>query len=86
MHYLDDFLLLGQEDSDECGRALATSLHVCESLGMPVAYHKTEGPSTAIAFLGFCIDTERMVLSLPPTRLCIIPVEWCRQGIRFFGE
>ena len=66
VEHLDDFLLLGQADSDKCGRALATSLHLCGSLGVPVASHKTEGPSRVIAFLGIRIDTEKMGLSPPP--------------------
>ena len=79
MHYLDDFLVLGPAGSEDCGKALATSLQLCQSLGASVASHKTEGPSTTITFLGILIDTENMVLSLPPeklTRLRALISEW----------
>lgn len=65
MHYLDDFLLVGRAGSEECGQALATSLQFCERLGVPIAPHKTEVPSSVISFLGIRIDTANMVLHLP---------------------
>ena len=69
MHYLDDFLVLGPAGSDGCGVALAECLRLCQELGVAVAPHKTEGPSTAIAFLGIVIDTEKLVLRLPPEKI-----------------
>ena len=52
MHYLDDFLVLGRAGSEDCGKSLATSLQLCLTLGVSVAAHKTEGPSTSISFSG----------------------------------
>ena len=69
MHYLDDFLVLGPAGSEECGEAVSTSMQLCQSLGVPIAPHKTEGPSTTLSFLGILIDTEDMVLRLPSDKL-----------------
>ena len=79
MHYLDDFLLIGQAGSGECGQALSMSLQICERLGVPIAPHKMEGPSSVISFLGICIDTVNMMLSLPQeklTRLRALILKW----------
>ena len=79
MHYLDDFLLLGPPRGEECKRALSTSLQLCQSLGVQVAPHKTEGPGTVISFLGIQLDTENMVIHLPQeklTRLVVLIRKW----------
>ena len=39
---------------------------------MPVAAHKTEGPSSSLTFLGICVNTVSMELSLPPDKLARI--------------
>jgi len=69
MHYLDNFLLIGQAGSGECGQALSMSLQICERLGVPIAQHKMEGPSSVISFLRIRIDTVNMMLSLPQEKL-----------------
>ena len=38
---------------------------VCSRLGVPVAQDKTEGPTTNLHYLGFLIDTEKMVIKFP---------------------
>ena len=52
LHYLDDFLLLGTPHTHEAQDSLTTALHLLDRLGVPVANHKTEGPTTSLAFLG----------------------------------
>ena len=69
LHYLDDFLLLGAPHSREAAQALDIALKVFDSLGIPVATHKTEGPSTILIFLGILIDTKRFELRLPEDKL-----------------
>ena len=69
LHYLDDFLFLGAASTHECASSLQTALQVCQRLGVPVAAHKTEGPSTRLTFLGIQIDSVAMQLSLPPDKL-----------------
>ncbi len=40
IHYLDDFLVLGPPESQECAKALSTLLEVFHRLGLPVATNK----------------------------------------------
>ena len=68
-HYLDDFVVLGAPGSDECSRALEKLRSRCTELGIPLAAHKCEGPSTKITFLGIVIDTSVGELSLPAEKL-----------------
>ena len=72
LHYLDDFLFLGPPNSNECALSLQTALQACRLLGMPVATHKTEGPSSQLTFLGIQIDTVAMQLSLDKAKLARI--------------
>ena len=68
-HYLDDFIVVGAPGSDEGAKALDLLLDTCRELGVPVAGHKVEGPSTRITFLGIEIDTVAMELRLPQDKL-----------------
>ena len=52
MHYLDNFLLFGLPVLSICKEALNSAL---ECLGVPVVAHKTEGPTSSIIFLAFCV-------------------------------
>ena len=79
MHYLDDYAFFGDPGSQECGEALRLALAICSDLGIPVAQHKLEGPTTALVFLGILIDTEKSELRLPQdklTRLQILIQKW----------
>ena len=69
LHYLDDFLLLGAPGSSEAQLALATTTRTFETLGVPVATHKTEGPALELTFLGILIDTNKFQLRLPADKL-----------------
>ena len=80
LHYLDDFLFLGAPNTDEGERALELALQIFEFLGIPVAAHKTEGPSTCVTFLGILIDTVRCELRLPVEKLQRLQAllhSWC---------
>ena len=80
IHYLDDFLLMGDPHTEEATMALSTSLNVLDHLGFPVATHKTEGPSHCITFLGIVIDTKAFELRLPVDkvqRLQGLAKSWC---------
>ena len=50
VHYLDDNLFLGRPGSLEgaCNREIA--LATCDELGVPIAAHKVEGPTTQLAW------------------------------------
>ena len=79
LHYLDDFLLLGPPQSTACADALQIMLQVCNDLGVPLATHKTEGPSTQLTFLGIQIDSKKMQLSLDReklTRITALILSW----------
>ena len=69
LHYLDDFLFWGPPSSQECGRAMRRATAWCERLGLPVAPHKTVGPTTTLTFLGIEIDSEAWLLRLPADKL-----------------
>ena len=44
LHYLDDFLLIGASDSQQCVVALQTSRELCETLGVRIAAPKWRDP------------------------------------------
>ena len=67
-HYIDDFIIIGPPGSSECQQSLQKALQVCSNLGLPVAPHKTEGPSTCMPILGIEVDTQAMELRLPTDR------------------
>lgn len=69
LHYLDDFIVFGRAEISECQRALDKALHTCQSLGVPIAGHKTEGPATTLTFLGIELDSQAMEVRLPATKL-----------------
>ena len=45
------------------------------TLGIPIAEHKTEGPSLIIEFLGIILDLQKMEARLPPDKLNRLSVE-----------
>lgn len=69
LHYLDDFLFVGAPNSQQGQEYLTKALHTLEKLGIPVAAHKTYGPSTALVFLGIQVDTTTFELHLPSDKL-----------------
>ena len=64
IHYLDDFLLFGLPESQQCAESLSRALACCDLMGIPVAPAKTEGPSTKLVFYGIEPDTDSLTLSL----------------------
>jgi len=78
-HYLDDFIIIGPPQSKGCANSLEVLLETCRQLGVPVAVHKCQGPTTCLEFLGIEIDTIAMELRLPQdklTRLRTLIGEW----------
>jgi len=45
-HYLDDFIIIGPPQSKGCANSLEVLLETCRQLGVPVAVHKCQGPTT----------------------------------------
>ena len=67
--YLDDMLIMA-ESQEEAKRHLATALELLVCLGFVVNTRKSVfSPSQSLEFLGFLLDTQRMVISLPENKL-----------------
>ena len=66
---LSGFLFLCPSGTNSSIDPLPVALRVLDSLGIPVASHKVEGPSPVITFLGIQIDTLAMELRLPPQKV-----------------
>ena len=69
IHYLDDFLVIGEPNSPECAQAVEKLLVLLEQLGFPVAIEKREGPVTTLEFLGLEVDSGAMEIRLPARKL-----------------
>ena len=74
IHYLDDFLVMGPPASINCAAARAKLLSIFDRLGLPAAEEKLEGPTTALDFLGFTLDTIAFEVRLPATKLAELRV------------
>ena len=68
-HYLDDFILVGPPNSPQCREWLGILDRECGTLGIPIAAHKREGPTTRLTYLGIEIDTITFQLRLPGEKL-----------------
>ena len=65
---IDDFLFLAPTQV-ECQRALDAFKDLAKSIGLPLAAHKTVGPTRVISFLGIEINTIKGTCNLPPEKL-----------------
>ena len=63
--YLDDFVTVGTPNAGKCYINQQIICRTCQELGIPLAPHRTVGPSTCLVFLGIEIDTMAMELRLP---------------------
>lgn len=73
-HILDDFLIMEpsattQPPSQPCQASLTSMLLTFKTLGVPIAEHKTDGPSQVIEFLGLILDSKKMEARLPNDKL-----------------
>lgn len=69
LHYLDDYLLFRDPESQECVEALKLAVKLCEYLGVPIAKLKLEGPVTVLVFFGILLDTAAFGIRLPQDKL-----------------
>ena len=79
-HILDDFLImepptLAGLPSQACQTSLSSMLLTFNTLGVPIAKHKTEGPSLIIEFLGIILDSQKIKARLPPDKLNRLSIE-----------
>ena len=49
-HYLDDFILMGAKNTENCSFLMSTFENVCDELGVPIAANKTIGPTPLLPF------------------------------------
>ena len=64
-HYLHDFIIVAPPASLQCGESLAILDRECRVLGLPIADHKRDGPTTCLTYLGIEINTVTGHLRLP---------------------
>lgn len=69
IHYLDDFLTIGSPSSEECQNNLGKLTATCNHLGLPLKNDKVEGPTTSLTFFGILLETKKMEMRLPETKL-----------------
>ena len=75
LHYIDDFLLAGRANTNECENLMACYSAMCEQFGVPLAPEKTIGPDTTLTFLGLEIDTFEMSVRIPAEKLDKLSLE-----------
>ena len=68
-HYLDDFIIVAPPHSTQCEESLTILDRECQTLGVPIAEHKRDGPTTCLTFLGIEVDTVAGELRLPAVKL-----------------
>ena len=66
--YMDDFLICGKADTNQCANHMSAMTALCSELGVPLAVEKTVGPTTRTVFLGIEIDTVSQTLSIPSNK------------------
>ena len=64
-HYLDEFVVVGESNTNQCQNLMDIFVNVCERMGVPIAHEKTEGPKTIIEYLGLTIDTDIFLNKIP---------------------
>ena len=71
IHYLHDFLIVGDPESQEYKLALETMKSLCARphVGVPIAHHRTEGPTCRLTFMGIELDTKSGTVRLPVEKL-----------------
>jgi len=69
LHYLDDFLFFFPPGTPAPQAVLTHIQDILDTLGVPVAVNKIEGPATTITFLGMTVDTVRSELRFPQHKL-----------------
>lgn len=78
---LDDFLFISNS-SDHCQYMLDCFRQLCNDIGVPIAEHKTEGPSQQLSFLGVDLNTIHMTAQLPHEKL----TKYSSEIILFLGK
>ena len=81
-HHLDDFIVVGPPHSVECSEALSILNQTCAHLGVPIADHKRDGPTTCLTYLGIEVDTVASQLRLLQDKLQRLRIRLAEWGDR----
>ena len=65
---LDDFMFI-ESDYNKCAKSLQAFIKLCSDVGVPLAVHKTEGPTNVITFLSIQLNSIQMIAQLPPDKI-----------------
>ncbi|XP_033749212.1 uncharacterized protein LOC117333903 [Pecten maximus] len=79
LHLLDDFLTVDPPNFHQATSTMEKLMCLFESLGIPIAQHKTVGPSLCLEYLGVTLDCDLMQARLPGEkifRICEILTEF----------
>ena len=68
LHLLDDFLVVTPKHA-KASATKVTFLDLFQSLGVPTAPHKTDGPTTCLEYLGVILDSALMQARLPANKV-----------------
>lgn len=68
LHLLDDFLAIDGPGTDG-DQTMSLILFIFNKLCVPIAPHKTVGPTTELEYLGITLDTNKMEARLPADKL-----------------
>lgn len=68
LHLLDDFLTI-DPPSANAEKTMQSLTEMFDNLGIPIAPHKTIGPTTCLEYLGIILDTVKMEARLPEEKL-----------------
>ena len=60
---------MGKGGTRQCACIVSVFYDKMNSLGVPIASDKTEGPTTKLVFLGLELDSEEMVVCIPLSKL-----------------
>ena len=79
LHYLDNFLFFGALGTLEASLAASSAAGVFAGTGIPVASHKTEGPSTSVTFVVDTVQFQLRLLLEKVTQLWGLVSDWCHE-------
>ena len=68
VYYLDNFVIT-EASEQECTSSQSILMSVLRAMGFSISWKKVSPPSTKTTFLGICIDSDKMKLSLPPEKI-----------------
>ena len=68
VNYLDDFLVT-ESNAEDCLASSDILINILRRMGFAVSWKKVSPPSTCTTFLGICINSENMTLSLPDGKI-----------------